>query len=397
MTGGAKAFATDSGVLVSMSVPTNTQLMPRTIFTETWTIKNNGTTTWTATSAGYTLNLISWDTLGAIQLYTNTVAKRFTPSAIIASGKSIGPGTNATFSMEFIAPEAAGTYTDTFQLNNSSSQYFGPDFTVQITVKSAGSTNQYDRARAVSYANNYAGFICSDGYFWTNGSDYYDYGTNVPTPTNLIGDDCAHFVSCCIGRQASMRGGGLNIPTRVSPTYGEPSAPRLATTCLIAPGYAVEVSSLSQMLPGDVVGWNWEGDTNMANLDHITLYLGNGLLAAHAASCPRCLGQLVVSRFGTELCPPSHPHLRRAHHWGGRHGREDGSVVGHQLGRIHSAILDFFGDERTLERRPDHTDEDWGHERGDQHHGHGQHRRVLSPDASLILPLPLSKPGRRVQ
>jgi hypothetical protein len=32
------------------------------------------------------------------------------------------------------------------------------------------------------------------------------------------------------------------------------------------------------------VGWNWEGDTNVANLDHVTVYVGNGLLASHSSS-----------------------------------------------------------------------------------------------------------------
>ncbi len=90
---------------------------------------------------------------------------------------------------------------------------------------------------------------------------------------------------CCIGNQPKLRGGGLNIPSRVPPTYGEPGVARLVNTCLIGPGYAEEVFSLNSLLPGDIIAWNWEGDTNIANLDHATLYLGNGLLASHSASC----------------------------------------------------------------------------------------------------------------
>jgi hypothetical protein len=82
-----------------------------------------------------------------------------------------------------------------------------------------------------------------------------------------------------------VRGGGLQIPSRVPPTYGEPGAARLVNTCLIGPGYATEVSSLSQLSPGDLIGWNWYSDTNIADLNHVTLYMGNGLLAAHSASC----------------------------------------------------------------------------------------------------------------
>ena len=79
--------------------------------------------------------------------------------------------------------------------------------------------------------------------------------------------------------------GGLKIPGRVPPTYGEPGAAKLVNNCLISPGYATEVFSLTNLSPGDLVAWNWEGDTNIANLDHVTLYLGNGLLAAHSSSC----------------------------------------------------------------------------------------------------------------
>jgi hypothetical protein len=248
-------------------------------------VQNNGTTTWTATQSGYTLNLISKDSLGAIPLFTNTSSTWYLASAIIGSGKSVGPGSNATFSMTFIAPETAGSVTDTFRLNNASSDYFGPDLIVQIVVKQAGSTSQYDRSKAVSYANNYAGYVVSDGYFWTNGSDYYYYGTNfVATPTAFIGDDCAHFVSCCIGSQTNQRGGGLYIPSRVPPTYGEPGAADIVNTILLGPGFAKEVSSLAEMSPGDVVAWNWEGETSIEDIDHVTLYLGNGLLASHAVS-----------------------------------------------------------------------------------------------------------------
>ena len=281
---GFDGVASDNAALVSMSVASNASVMPRTIFTQTWTVKNTGTTTWSPTYNGYTLNLISQDRLGAVPLVAKTWVSTY-PSATIGSGASIAPGSQATFSMKFIAPEAAGAVTDVFQLNSASSVFFGPQFVVQIVVANGGNTNQYDRARAISYANNYAGYICSDGYFWTNSSDYYYFGTNKPVPTNVIGDDCAHFVSCCIGSQANVRGAGLYIPSRTYPSYGEPGAGRLVNTVLIAPGFATEVFSLNDMLPGDVVGWNWEGDTNIEDLDHVTLYLGNGLLASHAATC----------------------------------------------------------------------------------------------------------------
>ena len=261
------------------------------MFTQTWTFTNNGTTTWTAGPNGYTLDLVSLDSLGAIPLMTNS-GGMYIPRADINSGKSVKPGGTASFSMEFIAPEAAGSYTDSFALTNGTA-LFGPTVTVQVAVGAGGNTNVYDRARAISYANNYAAYVCSDGYFWTNQNvpDWVYDGTNVFTPVPVgpgtdggLGDDCAHFVSCCIGREPHVRGGGIAIPSRTSPTYGEPSATRIVTTVLVNPGYAVEVSSLNQLEPGDVIGWNWYGDTSINDLDHVTLYEGNNLTASHAIS-----------------------------------------------------------------------------------------------------------------
>lgn len=281
--GNFHAFAfVDNATLVSVSITNGAPVMPRTVVTQSWTLKNTGTSNWSPSQNGYTLNIVGQDTLGAIPLFTNTYSSRYIPSAIIASGQSIVPGGQATYHMAFITPETPGSYTDTFQLNGTTN--FGPLVTIQVNVQKAGSTNQYDRSRVISYANNYAGYVCNDGYFWTNGSGYAYFGAGAPVPTAYLGDDCAHFVSSCIGSQSALRGGGLPIPSRVPPTYGEPGAARLVQNVLIDGGYATEVNSLDEMSPGDVVGWNWEGDTNMADLDHVTLYLGNGLLASHAIS-----------------------------------------------------------------------------------------------------------------
>jgi Cell wall-associated hydrolases (invasion-associated proteins) len=283
---GARAAVGDDAQLVSVLVQTGTEVMPRTVFTQSWTLKNIGTNTWTPGQSGYTMNIQGTDSLGACRLVPNTVSSAYHPSATISSGQSIPPGGQATFKMSFLAPEAAGLVTDMFRLNGASGNYFGPTVSVQVVVMPAGSTNQYDRARAVSYANNFAGYVCTDGYFWTNGSGYGYFGAGAAVPKSPIGDDCAHFVSCCIGTQsATNRAGGLKIPSRVPPTYGEPGAGRLVNTVLIGGGYAKEVFSLSELEPGDLIGWNWEGDSNIQNLDHVVLYVGNGLVAAHAASC----------------------------------------------------------------------------------------------------------------
>jgi len=281
-----QAGASDGASFISQTILSNTVMAPGQTFTQTWTMKNTGTTTWTPAASGYTLNLAGTDSLGAVPLTASPYSTPYPPAAPINSGSSVAPGASGTFSMAFIAPEAVGTYADLLQMANASGAAFGPTVSVQVVVQRAGPSGQYDRAKAVSYANNRAAYICSDGYFWTNGGSWTNAGTVglTPVPNYVVGDDCAHFVSCCIGSESHLKGGGLSIASRVPPSYGEPGAAHLVQTTLLAAGLAVEVSSLSSMAPGDVIGWNWEGDTNLANLDHDTVYLGNGVLAAHSSS-----------------------------------------------------------------------------------------------------------------
>ena len=73
----------------------------------------------------------------------------------------------------------------------------------------------YNRNAAVNYANANYDKVVSDGYFWIDGSTALYYGAGQPVPVNAaneaggIGDDCAHFVSSCIGSPA----GDLTIPS----------------------------------------------------------------------------------------------------------------------------------------------------------------------------------------
>ncbi len=287
---GSRVFAGDNDQLVSVSMANGTVVVPRSIFTQTWTFTNCGTTTWTPGVDGYTLDMVGLDSLGAMPLLANTDGGTYHfPRAAINSGQSVAPKQLATFSMNFIAPEAAGSYTDSFQLNGTS--FFGPTVTMQVVVGNTGNTNVYDRCRAVSFANNYAAYYCPDGYFWydggsfftTNADSFIDVPVDVSGEADGIGDDCAHFVSYCIGKGPYVRGGGLVVTNRGG-TYGEPGAPEIVNVVLLKTGYGVEVSSLSQLEPGDVVGWNWEGDTNVLDIDHVTLYMGNGMFTCHAAS-----------------------------------------------------------------------------------------------------------------
>jgi hypothetical protein len=153
----------------------------------------------------------------------------------------------------------------------------------------------YNRTAAVNYANNNWNKVVSDGYFWINGSTAKFYGAGAAVPVNApneaggIGDDCAHYVSSCIG----LPGGGLTIPSRAG-TYGEPGAARLDELLVgnSSGGYGTTyqygqlVSSVSQLTPGDVIGYDWDGSGNgsMGGIDHTVIYVGNNKVDCHATS-----------------------------------------------------------------------------------------------------------------
>lgn len=153
----------------------------------------------------------------------------------------------------------------------------------------------YNRTAAVNYANANWNKVVSDGYFWINGSTANYYGAGAAVPVNVageasgIGDDCAHYVSSCLGTPA----GGLTIPNRAG-TYGEPGAARLDELLVgnSSGGYGTTykygtlVSSVSQLTPGDVIGYDWDGSGSgsMSGIDHTTLYIGNGQVDCHATS-----------------------------------------------------------------------------------------------------------------
>jgi hypothetical protein len=159
----------------------------------------------------------------------------------------------------------------------------------------ASAVTVYNRTAAVAYADANWNKVVSDGYFWINGSTANYYGAGQPVPVNVsgeasgIGDDCAHFVSSVLGTPA----GGLTIPSRAG-TYGEPGAARLDELLVgnSAGEYGTKyeygqlVSSVSQLTPGDVIGYDWDGSGggSMSGIDHTVVYVGNGLVDCHATS-----------------------------------------------------------------------------------------------------------------
>ncbi len=102
-------------------------------------------------------------------------------------------------------------------------------------------------------------------------------------PGDWKGADCAHFVSCCIGRPQTWSGylgGGLDLESDYGSVYGRVGAQSLVDW-LKGRGWATVVDCLDAMQPGDVVAYDLRGDERF---DHVALYVGGGEVAAHSES-----------------------------------------------------------------------------------------------------------------
>jgi Divergent InlB B-repeat domain len=151
----------------------------------------------------------------------------------------------------------------------------------------SGHAANYNPDAAYNYAYKFFNKVVSDGYFWTTPYSDYLYGAGQPVPTGSgltdnIGDDCAHFVSCVIGAESHENGGGLPLPDALP--YGIPSNSNLGEW-LLDKGYGIKMSSLDQLVEGDVVNFDWNCAHNDGrNYDHIAFYLGNKTFAQHSSS-----------------------------------------------------------------------------------------------------------------
>ena len=136
----------------------------------------------------------------------------------------------------------------------------------------------YDRQAAIDYAFKYWDKACSDGYYFAESTGPALLGAGERLPTDVEGFDCAHFVSCCIGSEPNEPAGGLVVPSRTL-AYGEPGAQRL-TDWLLGQG-ATRKDNISELVPGDIVAY--DADQN-GWIEHVTLYMGDGLVTSHSLS-----------------------------------------------------------------------------------------------------------------
>ena len=81
----------DAATLASQLVANGAQELPGAFFTQTWTMKNSGTTTWTSGTSGYTMNLVGTDYLGVTSATPDTSAGHYHPITVINGGGLVAP------------------------------------------------------------------------------------------------------------------------------------------------------------------------------------------------------------------------------------------------------------------------------------------------------------------
>ena len=111
---------TDAAAWLANDPPDNTKFAPGEAFTVTWTIENIGSSTWTTS---YYIQFATGEQMGADE-------KIFLPYPV-------PPNRNVQISVDFVAPESAGSKRSDWKLVNASDAAFF-DFFIVVDVVSSG-------------------------------------------------------------------------------------------------------------------------------------------------------------------------------------------------------------------------------------------------------------------
>jgi hypothetical protein len=189
--------------------------------------------------------------------------------------------------------------------------------------------NKYDRQAALAYARKYWNVVCSDGYIaldkaksgkhyrhcpgWTfqpnrsldfsDNSDSTDliypyetaYSPNFKDTIEWsLMNDCAHFLSCCIGSESNEKGGGLTVkrdfPQGPYGTLGADNLVNYLTSVvgatMVGPSPHEDLTRISKIAAGDVVAYFKppSAQAGGGRYAHVALYLGDNKIACHTYS-----------------------------------------------------------------------------------------------------------------
>jgi hypothetical protein len=167
----------------------------------------------------------------------------------------------------------------------------------------------------MNMAMTFATRVCPDGYIATS-VGYFGGSKQVNNVSISAGmlfsdigaidheDDCAHFISCCLGQTscnltvgsttATFQGGGFNIPSPFKPVYGQTHAGRLAGALvtlgaqIISPQFMINDSTalnnaiLGSLSPGDVLIYATKDDVD--HYEHSAILVTPTQICCHTRS-----------------------------------------------------------------------------------------------------------------
>ena len=147
---------------VGETVPDGSQFTPGTAYTKTWTLRNEGTCTW---SKDYAVVFVSGSSMSA-------------PASMPLTDKAIAPGESVVISMPLTAPTSAGAYKAEFKLRSSEGVIFAfknidHTFWVEIQVR-GDSINLADSYCSASWTNPVGTLSCPGKVGDAAGFVYYD-------------------------------------------------------------------------------------------------------------------------------------------------------------------------------------------------------------------------------
>lgn len=170
----------------------------------------------------------------------------------------------------------------------------------------------YNRTAAVGYARSYWRRVASDGYIGMGGAENYRkvnagvfdqsaqkevlrLDTGEAIPIDLI-DDCAHFISCCIGRPPGGGAGGISVPSAFpAGPYGQLSADDLFAKLSGTHGSAVGTKlskpdallKLGQLTEGDLIFYS-DPAKQFEPYKHVAMYMSDTKKSITCHTYSRC-------------------------------------------------------------------------------------------------------------
>jgi hypothetical protein len=115
--------ADNAEFVADVTVPDNSQILPKTEFTKTWRIKNIGTTTW---NANYKLVYLDGVSISMVEAVLKVTEAKLT--------SEVKPGAEVEISVPMVSPGKNGTYKIWWKMLNPQGYFFGEPLYVQIVV-----------------------------------------------------------------------------------------------------------------------------------------------------------------------------------------------------------------------------------------------------------------------